>query len=64
MVANEVPEVEVTVNHWRLEKFEGDPPHDGKLPIEVIEGGDGLPTVHSYPQEADEPAILPFPYQV
>ena len=37
----------VSVRRWVLEKFDGDPPQPGedKLPVEVIEGGDGLPTV-------------------
>lgn len=38
---------------WKLEKFDGEAPLPGehKLPVEVIEGGDDLPTVVSYPQE-------------
>lgn len=34
------------VKHWRLDKYDGDPPQDGeeKAPVEYIEGGDGLPT--------------------
>lgn len=41
---------------WRLEKYDGDPPKPGekKLPVEVIEGGDGRPTVVSYPQKEFE----------
>ena len=43
----DLPRPDVSVRRWVLEKFDGDPPKPGenKLPVEVIEGGDGLPTV-------------------
>lgn len=40
--------VKVTqIVRWRLEKFDGEPPQPGELktPVEVITGGDGIPTV-------------------
>jgi len=37
---------------FRLEKFDGEKrPGDGKEPVEVIEGGDGRPTVMTFPKE-------------
>jgi len=38
--------VNVEVTHFRLTKYEGDPPQPGeeKEPIEIIQGGDNLPT--------------------
>lgn len=33
-----------SITHWRLEKFDGEY-EEGKIPVEVIEGGDGIPTV-------------------
>lgn len=46
-----------TVEKWRLVKYEGDAPAPGehKTPIEIIEGGDGQPTVRSYPAQEGAP---------
>lgn len=42
----EMPKVEVKGN-FRLEKFDGEHvPGDGKLPVEIIEGGDTRPFRH------------------
>lgn len=57
--ATECSQICTGVKHWKLEKFDGELPQPGenKLPVEVIEGGDGLPTVTRYPQrEAAEAA--------
>lgn len=42
----DAPKVKVH-RHFRLEKFDGEPPQPGehKDPVEIIEGGDGEPTV-------------------
>ncbi len=39
-------DTEVGVKHFRLTKYDGDPPRPGedKAPVEIIQGGDGLPT--------------------
>ena len=35
----------LNIKRWRLEKFDGEhEPGDGKKPVEIIEGGEGLPT--------------------
>jgi hypothetical protein len=44
---NDANTFDVSVKRWKLEKFDGDHIEgDGKEPIEVLEGGDGLPTIH------------------
>ncbi len=41
----EIPKVKFRED-WKLEKFDGEKmPGDGKLPVEVLEGGDGKPTI-------------------
>lgn len=63
MTFNELPRVKFR-EKFRLEKFNGDKvPGDGKVPFEVIEGGDDLDTVLTRPdgtrivlKEADKPA--------
>lgn len=45
-VQQEVPELNARVLKMTLEKFDGEKvPGDGKEPVEIIEGGDGLPTM-------------------
>lgn len=40
----DIPKVK-TVARWRLEKFDGEHVEgDGKKPVEIIEGGDDIPT--------------------
>lgn len=42
----EVPQLNARVLKMTLEKFDGEKvPGDGKEPVEIIEGGDGLPTM-------------------
>ena len=43
---------------WRLEKFDGDPPKEGehKEPVEIIEGGDDIPTRVVYRKEPENGA--------
>lgn len=49
MTFNELPQVRVR-EKFRLEKFNGEKvPGDGKVPFEVIEGGDDLDTVLTRP---------------
>ena len=38
--------VDVQVTHWRVTKYDGDPPRpdEDKVPVEIIQGGDGIPT--------------------
>lgn len=41
----EIPKVKFRED-WKLEKFDGEKiPGDGKVPVEVLEGGDGRPTI-------------------
>lgn len=58
-MTSEATPMRMDVKHWKLEKFDGDPPQPGehKLPLEVIEGGDGLPTTHRYPQREAAAAL-------
>lgn len=55
-----------TVQRWRLVKWDGDPPAPGeaKEPIEVIEGGDDVPTRVVFRRAGFDPACyadLPLP---
>jgi hypothetical protein len=44
--------IKVTIS-YRLDKYDGDAPRPGesKVPFEVIEGGDDMPTVVTHPAE-------------
>lgn len=51
----------VVVQTFILEKFDGEKvPGDGKVPVEIIEGGDGLPTLRTRKDGVDlpEPEVL------
>ena len=42
----DTPGVKTRIDKFTLEKFDGEKvPGDGKVPVEIIEGGDGLPTL-------------------
>lgn len=53
---NETPPVELKVKRWRLAKYDGDPPKPGehKEPVEIIEGGDDIPTRVIFRKEASD----------
>ena len=42
----DTPGIKARIDKFTLAKYDGDKvPGDGKVPVEIIEGGDGLPTL-------------------
>jgi len=42
----ETLQAEIEVTHFRVTKYDGDPPKpdENKMPVEIIQGGAGIPT--------------------